>query len=354
MKYRLLVVVLILYAVGTAYLWYGRPAALPIVGASVILPSTDQSTPAEELHGVSADAAISLIVEPNDGLATLFTAIKSAKKSVDLVIYELDDSQIEKLLCDEQAAHIAVRVLIQNVNHYSKHPNQSAHDTLSSCGVAVQWAPKYFALTHQKTFVIDRQVAIIMTFNLVSKYYATGRDFGLVDTDTKDVAAIAATFDADWAGQRIDAGEGSSLVWSPGSAPTLVALIESASSTLDVYNELMSDQRIIDALKAAARRGVVVRVDMTYQTSWKQAFNDLEAAGVEVRTYSSGAKTYIHAKAIIADGKEAFVGSENFSQPSLDANRELGLLITRRDVLQELEAIFNQDWVGSRPYTPKN
>ncbi|HEY6018716.1 MAG TPA: phospholipase D-like domain-containing protein [Candidatus Paceibacterota bacterium] len=354
MKYKLLAVALVLYALGTAYLWYGRPTMLPVIGAAVILPSTDQPAPAEELRSVSPQAPLILIVEPNDGLGTLLSTIAAATKNVDLVIYELDDTQVEQALCNEESKGVAVRVLIQNVNHYGKHPNQAAYDALQGCGVAVKWAPNYFALTHQKTFIVDNTTAIVMTFNLVSKYYATGRDFGLVDADSKDVAAIVAAFAADWNGQRTNAGEGSDLVWSPGSASTLLALIASASSTLDIYNEEMADQRVTDALMAAAQRGVKVRVDMTYQSGWKGAFKDLEAAGAEVRTYSSSAKLYIHAKVIVADNKEAFVGSENFSQPSLDANRELGLLITRPDVLSQLQQVFNQDWAGSRSYSPKS
>lgn len=354
MKYRLLALGLALYALGTAYLWYGRPATLPILGASVILPSAQEVAPTERLAKIPKDAAVSLVVEPDDGRAPLFNAIATASKSVDLVIYELDDTEVEQALCDAHARGVVVRVLIENVSTYGKHPNQRAHDALESCGVAIKWAPNYFALVHQKTLVTDDARAIIMTFNLMSKYYASSRDFGIVSTDPTDVQAIAATFDADWEGRRIDPSEGSGLVWSPDSAPALLALMASASSTLDVYSQLMSDRRMIDGLKAADQRGVRVRVIMTYATNWKEALNELTEAGVEVRTYSSSASRYIHAKAMVADSSEAFVGSENFSQASLDANRELGLFVTRPEVVDELEATFDSDWTSARPYSIKD
>lgn len=362
MKYRLLALALLLYALGTAYLWYGRPTTLPILGASVILPSTEAAPAAERLAQLPQDAPLTLIVEPDDGRAPLFDAIAKAAKSIDLVIYELDDTEVEQALCDAHARGIEVRVLIENVSTYGKRPNQRAYDALGACGVAVKWAPNHFALVHQKTLVTDDAQAIIMTFNLMSKYYASSRDFGVIDTDPKDVAAIAATFDADWAGQRTTAGAGSALVWSPDSAPALLALMASASSTLDVYSQLMSDRRMIDALKATDQRGVRVRVIMTYATNWKEALNELTEAGVEVRTYSSSASRYIHAKAMVADSSPsnklgtgvAFVGSENFSRASLDANRELGLFIARPEVVDELEATFASDWALARPYTVKN
>lgn len=354
MKYRLLALALVLYALGTAYLWYGRPAEIPLLGASVILPSTQEVAPTQLVARLPQDAPLTLIVEPDDGLAPLFDAIAKATKSIDLVIYELDDTEVEQALCNSHTRGIEVRVLIENVSTYGKHPNQRAHDALQSCGVAVKWAPSHFALVHQKTLITDDSQAIVMTFNLMHKYYASSRDFGVIDTDPKDVAAIAATFDADWAGQRTTAKTGSALVWSPDSAPTLLALMASASSTLDVYSQLMSDRRMIDALKTTDQRGVRVRVIMTYATNWKEALNELVEAGVEVRTYASSADRYIHAKAMIADSSEAFVGSENFSRASLDANRELGLLIARPEVVDELESTFASDWVVARPYSVKN
>jgi phosphatidylserine/phosphatidylglycerophosphate/cardiolipin synthase-like enzyme len=113
----------------------------------------------------------------------------------------------------------------------------------------------------------------------------------------------------------------------------------------------MNDQDITSALEAAAKRGVAVRVDMTYATNWKPALTELSSAGVLIRTYaSSSKKLYIHAKMILADNATAFVGSENFSTGSLDDNRELGIVLSQRDVLDSLETVFNADWEQARPF----
>ena len=67
--------------------------------------------------------------------------------------------------------------------------------------------------------------------------------------------------------------------------------------------------------------------------------------------YSSSTGYYIHAKTIIADygtsSAKAFAGSENFSDNSLNDNRELGLIITDSGVVSGLEAAFNADFSGS-------
>ncbi len=331
------------YVAATALLWPYRGFLLP--GAQ------SAPDPLAELAGISPQAPLSLVIEPDDGITPVANALAQAHSRVDLVVYELEDPQIEAQLAADEARGVAVRVLLDDLSSFGKHPNQAAYDFLKSHGVPVEWTPRYFPLTHQKTLVVDGSEALIMTFNLTPKYYPTSRDFAVDDDDARDIAAIEGAFDSDWQGSQRAASDGDDLVWSPASSATLLALIATATTSLDVYNEEMADPRIIAALEAASQRGVSVRVDMTYDTNWKAAFNELAVAGAQVRTYSSSATFYIHAKAIIADGAKAFVGSENFSAQSMDSNRELGILIARPDIIGSLEATFDQDWSGSRPYS---
>jgi phosphatidylserine/phosphatidylglycerophosphate/cardiolipin synthase-like enzyme len=90
---------------------------------------------------------------------------------------------------------------------------------------------------------------------------------------------------------------------------------------------------------------------MTTAANWKDAFRGLSDAGVQVRTYPADAPLYIHAKVIIADNKEAFVGSENFSSTSLDQNRELGIIVSDPAVVSQLSATFAKDWQSAAPFS---
>jgi phosphatidylserine/phosphatidylglycerophosphate/cardiolipin synthase-like enzyme len=72
----------------------------------------------------------------------------------------------------------------------------------------------------------------------------------------------------------------------------------------------------------------------------------LTAAGVEIRLASS---LYIHAKAIIADGERAFVGSQNLSATSLDQNRELGIIVDDPINLARLTRTFEIDFRAGSP-----
>ena len=109
--------------------------------------------------------------------------------------------------------------------------------------------------------IIDGAKAVIMTANLTSRYYATSRDFLVVDTNRADVTAITAVFDADFAQAAVRPGDGSDLVWSPtDSEDQLLGLINGATSSLRIYSEEMGDTTVENALIKAARRGVDVQV----------------------------------------------------------------------------------------------
>lgn len=308
------------------------------------------ATPFEH-HDVSP-SYFSLIVEPDSGIEPILSRINTAEKSIELVMYLFEDERMVKALGDAHARGVQVRVLL-NGGYYSKHEkrNEAAFAALEKLGVAVKYTPTYFALTHQKTLVFDSREALVMTFNFQSKYYKTGRDFAIANTNPRDVRAIQDTFAADWNGKQVMAQQGDTLLWSPGSEDELLYLINSATSSLKIYNELMGDEDIIDALIAAAARGVDVRVDMTYATNWKPALNKLTQAGVHVRTWASSSKIlYIHTKMIVVDGTRAFVGSENFSENSLNKNRELGMVLDAPHIVAGLEEVFDRDWAQARPF----
>jgi phosphatidylserine/phosphatidylglycerophosphate/cardiolipin synthase-like enzyme len=300
-----------------------------------------------------ANGGLSLIVEPGQGLSAIDRDVAAARTSVDVTMYELADTTIEDELVADARRGVAVRVLL-NGGYYGRGSfpeNDAAAGYLRANGVAVRSGPAAFALTHQKTITIDGRTSLVMTLNLTSRYYASSRDFVVLDTRPADVAAIEAVFDADWDGAPIKPSDGSGdLVWSPGALGEQLALIAGARSTLAVENEEMDDGEIVAALCASGRRGVQVHVVMTYAADWRGAFEQLAACGVEVRTYAQDAPLYIHAKAIVVDGREAFVGSQNFSWTSLEANRELGVVTTNPAIVSGVAATLAGDYADASAF----
>ena len=311
-------------------------------------------TPRNSLPTTSqTDGVLTLITQPDQGTGPVLSLINNAEKSIDLVMYQLTDKEISNALINAHKRGLKVRVLL-NLGYYGKQEtqmNQVAYQYLTRGGVDVHWAPTYFALTHQKTMVIDENKALIMTWNFVPKYYSTGRDFGIIDTDPKDVRAISDTFSNDWNNKQSNPSLGADLVWSPNSESDILLIIKNAKNTLDIYNEEINSEKVTDALKEASARGVAIRLIMTYATANKLILQDLVANRIKVHTFSASSKNlYIHAKSIIADDNYAFLGSENFSFTSLNKNRELGIFIGNGNIVTSLENTFDLDWTNSKEF----
>ncbi len=298
---------------------------------------------------------LTLITEPDQGTAPVLSLIHTASTSIDLVMYEMTDKDISNALIAAQKRGVHVRVML-NQGYYGKpekNINELAYEYLQQGGVQVHWTPSSFALTHQKTLIIDNTKALIMTWNFVPKYYPTARDFGILNTDQNDVTAIEQTFSADWNNQQITSPLADDLVWSPSSETDMMLIIKNAKKSLDIYNEEINYDQIIQALKDAQARGVSVRIIMTYATADKPIFTDLKNSGVDIHTFSGTKKLYIHAKAIIADESYAFIGSENFSFTSLNKNRELGMFINDTRIISSLEHTFAGDWQNGKEFMVK-
>lgn len=304
--------------------------------------------------GTTTTHILTLVTEPDQGLAPIYNLISSAKSTLDMTMYELSDTQAQQLLAQAAASGVTVRVILDQ--NLEKSSNTAAYNYLNTHGVQSHWANPKYAATHQKTITVDGATTAIMTLNLTSQYYSTSRDFAVIENDPIDIAAIEATFDADFTNSAITPPNGDDLVWSPtNSQSAILSVINSAQHSLLVENEEMSDTNVVQALESAAKRGVVVQVAMTNTNNdYFAEFSQLVAAGVAVSTYVSSAALYIHAKVILADygsdGAQVFVGSENFSNASLTENRELGLILSDPAIMQSVAATLTSDFIGGTPW----
>ena len=150
-----------------------------------------------------------LIVEPGAGFSPVYRLINGARHSIDVTMYEFSDTTAERDLAAVAGRGVRVRVIL---DQRERSANSGAYSYLSSHGVTVTWSSPDYRYTHQKTVIIDGARAVIMTANLTSRYYATSRDFLVIDTERADVSAITAVFDADFTGKAVRPGDGSHLV----------------------------------------------------------------------------------------------------------------------------------------------
>ncbi|WP_406118407.1 phospholipase D-like domain-containing protein [Streptomyces sp. NBC_00989] len=283
---------------------------------------------------------------------TIYDFINSATSSLDMTMYELEDTTAVNDLIALENKGVTVRVVLDRAHQSA---NSSAYTALTNAGVGVVWSPSSFVYTHQKTITVDATKSLVLTGNLTSQYYSTGRDYGVFTDDTRDVAAIEKVFNGDYAGTSVTPTDGDHLLWSPtDSRSRLLTVINAATTTLDVEELEFSDSTVVNAIVARAKAGVTVRVVLETPSDYSSEVSAIKAAGGTVVGYSDPDGFYIHAKAMVADyglsTQEVEAGSMNISSNSLSNNRELGIILTGTGVAQSvattIETTFKSDYAG--------
>jgi phosphatidylserine/phosphatidylglycerophosphate/cardiolipin synthase-like enzyme len=306
---------------------------------------------------VTTTHAVSIIVEP-DGQhgAQLVSAINAAHTSVYMTMYEIDDSAVINALVARKQAGLDVQAILDG-STMNKSFNTSAYNTLHNAGIAVVWSSTAFTYTHEKTVMIDGTSAWIMTMNANVSSPTSNREYLGLDTDAGDVAEAIAVFKADHALQAVTP-TGSLVVANNNARPKLVALIDAATTTLDIEGEEFSDTYstgIVRAVVRAAMRGVTTHVIIGNSTPDPTSIALAKNSGAHVvvtgPTSGNGTSSnpYIHAKAILVDCAgttcaKGFVGSENFSGGSLGYNRELGVIFDNGPELAKIKTAIDTDF----------
>jgi phosphatidylserine/phosphatidylglycerophosphate/cardiolipin synthase-like enzyme len=150
--------------------------------------------------------------------------------------------------------------------------------------------------------------------------------------------------------------------------PRLVAAIESAKSNLDIqlltYSIDTDDithkfLALDDALRRADAHGVSVRMLVS---DWNLDDNKIESLReiarsskikIDILTIPPFSKGFIpyarvsHAKYMIVDGRESWVGSSNWEESYFTRTRNVGLMIDGKKFSAELETIFESGWTSA-------
>ena len=146
--------------------------------------------------------------------------------------------------------------------------------------------------------------------------------------------------------------------------PAMLAAIDHAKERIAletyIYEKGEVGTRFTDALEAAARRGVRVRIVLDSVGSKKMADEDekrLEAAGSDIKWVNpivsfqiEEANYRTHRKALVIDGEVAFIGGMGIADQWLHDQKDLPkwrdtMVEMHGPVVTDVEAAFNQNWI---------
>jgi len=138
-----------------------------------------------------------LIVQPRDGWSEFLSAIRQAKKEIDLVIFRFDRPEIAKALDAAIKRGVVVRTLVAHTNKGGEKNLRKLEQRLLETGAIVARTGDEFVRYHGKLMVVDRSTLWLMCFNLTALDVGRSRSFAVVSRQRTDVQQALKLFEAD-------------------------------------------------------------------------------------------------------------------------------------------------------------
>lgn len=288
-----------------------------------------------------------LYVLPQAGPAPIVRFIEAARGQLVINNYFLDSRPILHAIADAVRHGVDVKVILElRPYRISRSLVRKEYGLVREAGAQVMSAPRRFSsgcvFDHAKYAVASNEV-LIGTANWDWSGMHKNREYIFVSHDPTLIRAMSQVARADEHGQRADVERPRDLVLSPGRQDSverkLAHLIDQPGPVGIETEELQPDNPLMHVME---RKGHMLHVILPGRLSRREreAVHELSDAGVSVATLRH---PYMHAKMIIGE-HAGFIGSQNFSDTSLERNREVGIILHGRPALEILARQYRADY----------
>jgi len=274
-----------------------------------------------------------LIVQPDSGISVVLQAIKHAKKTIDVLIFRLDRKDIVESLQAAVGRGVAVRALIAHTNRGGEDSLRKLEVRLLDAGLTVTRTAGDLVRYHGKMMIVDQRVLHLYGFNFTALDIRRSRSLGITTRNQALVREALKLFEADSSRQPYVAGYVRFIVSPENARERLAAFIKGARSQLLIYDPQISDPTMVRLLVERAKAGVDVRII--------GKLSEKRRASLQAERYPG---KRLHVRAIIRDGRRAFLGSQSLRRLELDKRREVGAIVADASVIKQMQKVFESDW----------
>ncbi len=279
-------------------------------------------------------------------LDSIVQKINQADERVYLEVYIFTEKRIRAAI---KAAHnrwVDVKIILEKNPYLAPRLNDNVFNELKKAWIDIVWSDSSdYALNHAKVLLVDDEV-IISTWNMSYSTFAYNKDFFIITDDEAMRENLLFLFENDFSGTKTSPYE-NNLVLSPAySRAKFIKLFQSAESSIQMYFQYFQDDELVSEFIQKARQGVKVEaiVSENYAEDHSDDIQELINEWIDIRYMK---KPKMHAKAILIDNTYLFIWSINFSSYSLDANREVWILLKNTEIISKFSGVFSQDFWAS-------
>jgi phosphatidylserine/phosphatidylglycerophosphate/cardiolipin synthase-like enzyme len=278
---------------------------------------------------------VKLLIQPGDGIDRLVKGIKKAKKSVEIVLFRFDRSEIEEALVDAVERGVFVHALIAFTNRGGEENLRKLETHFLAKGITVARTAGDLVRYHGKMMIVDRKELYVLAFNFTHLDIDHSRSFGLITRNPNLVQEAGKLFKTDTKRQVYNPGNRKFVVSPLNARKEIAALIKGAKKELLIYDPKVSDRAMLRLLGERKEEGVDIRI-----------IGEVSDDRIPARELG---RMRLHTRVIIRDRQQAFVGSQSLRQLELDARREIGVIFRDGKVIASLVRTFEEDWAASKP-----
>src|SRR5258705_12931917 len=139
-----------------------------------------------------------IIVLPDGSAKPILAAIDGAAQTLRVKMFVFSDPSLLKAVIAAKRRGVKVRVMLNPARRRGEHDNDATRRAMEQAGIDVKDASPAFALTHEKSMVIDDETAFVKSLNWATRNLTETRDYAVVTRRAHDVAEVVEGFQADW------------------------------------------------------------------------------------------------------------------------------------------------------------
>jgi phosphatidylserine/phosphatidylglycerophosphate/cardiolipin synthase-like enzyme len=179
--------------------------------------------------------------------------------------------------------------------------------------------------------IVDGRLLHVYGFNFTDLDIKKSRSFGVISKNARLVQEAIKLFEADFERQPYTPAYDRFVVSPENARERLGAFIKAARKQLLIYDPGLTDDAMVRLLLERQKCGVDVKI-----------MGRVDARGQLPCEKYPGKR--LHVRAIVRDGKRAFVGSQSLRRLELEERREVGVIVTDDRVVREMQTVFEADW----------
>lgn len=292
-----------------------------------------------EIKNIKELKNIDIIATPNKALLEeIVDIIDNTEKYVYVEVYMLTESRIKDAILRAKNRWIEVKIILEKDPYLAYNINNKTFNEFEKKGVSIVWSNKEnYYLNHSKIILID-WLSIISTGNLTYSSFTQNRDIYVFSKDKELHKSLLEIFELDfeWVKNWILY---ENLVLSPqNSRDKIEKLFNEAKKSINMYIPYLDDDKMVDLLfDIKTKKNLTINIIVDKDNINDENVKKLQWVWVSILSLP---KYTMHSKAILIDNDYLFIWSVNFSEYSLDKNREIGILLKESQVIEKWKEIF--------------